>query len=168
MDLHEGMSQLSQKYKGKDWFNDIGTDNLGRCVVYINYTCHETLRDIPDQIAGKQVVVHFATSRDISKDKFVTRPQAISIPLYVPLADMIKLPPEEDESEDKSLRHLTDELDRMEKICGTNTLGEIFFEIHDKSNAVTNLSARYPEVSRVMQKLYDDYGFDVLYEEIEL
>lgn len=67
-----------------------------------------------------------------------------------------------------SVRTLTDELDRLEKLCGSNILGEIFFEENDGKNAVTNLSAKYPEVRKRIHRLYELYGFDVIYEELEL
>jgi hypothetical protein len=66
-----------------------------------------------------------------------------------------------------SVRALTDELDRIERSCGSNVLQDIFYEVHDGTNAVTNLSARYPEVRQRVQKLYDKYGFDTIYEELD-
>lgn len=73
-----------------------------------------------------------------------------------------------EEDEDQSLRHLQSELEKLEKICGTHTLSEIFFEEHDADRAITNISARYPEVRKSIHKLYQTYGFDLLYEELEL
>lgn len=66
-----------------------------------------------------------------------------------------------------SVRALTDEIDRLEKLCGSNILQDIFYEIQDGKNAVTNLSARYPEVRQRMEKLHAKYGFDVIYEELD-
>jgi hypothetical protein len=66
-----------------------------------------------------------------------------------------------------SVRALTDEIDRLERICGSNILQDIFYEIQDGKNAVTNLSAKFPEVRTRMQKLYDKYGFDIIYEELD-
>lgn len=66
-----------------------------------------------------------------------------------------------------SVRALTDEIDRLERICGSNILQDIFYEIQDGKNAVTNLSAKFPEVRARMQKLYDKYGFDIIYEELD-
>jgi hypothetical protein len=62
---------------------------------------------------------------------------------------------------------LIKELDRLEKICGSNPLQDIFYEIHDGDNCVTNLSIKYPDVSSSMRRLYDEYGFDVIYEELD-
>lgn len=69
--------------------------------------------------------------------------------------------------EDKSLSHLIAELDKLERQCGSNTLQDIFYEIHDGNNAVTEWSKRYPDVRKTLEKLYQQYGFDVIYEEMD-
>jgi len=66
-----------------------------------------------------------------------------------------------------SVRALTDELDRLERICGSNILQDIFYEVQDGKNAVTNLSAKFPEVRQRMEKLHAKYGFDIIYEELD-
>jgi hypothetical protein len=68
---------------------------------------------------------------------------------------------------ENDIGELIDELSRLEKICGSNTLQDIFYEIHDGKNAVTNLSDRYPLIKGSLQSLYDEYGFDVIYEELD-
>jgi len=72
-----------------------------------------------------------------------------------------------DQTQELSIRHLENELDRLERLCGSNTLQDIFYEIKDAHNAVTNLSARYPEVRKALERLYDQYGFDVIYENLD-
>ncbi len=184
MSIEEGMQQLSEMFKGKDWFYDIGTDQYGRIVVYVKYMCHENLHNVPDYAGGIQVLVHFAASKLATRDQFVDKPQtnkstypdgtpcpydreidvqAVVVPTVEPTLDEVLTP----EEEEKSLRHLQAELDKLEKICGSYTLQDIFYEIQDGKNAVTNMSARYPEVRKGMEKLYDQYGFDVIYEELD-
>lgn len=74
---------------------------------------------------------------------------------------------EEEKQLELSVRALTDELDRLERLCGSNILQDIFYEVHDKTNAVTNLSAKFPEVRGRVERLYDKYGFDIIYEELD-
>lgn len=74
---------------------------------------------------------------------------------------------EEERQLELSVRALTDELDKLERLCGSNILQDIFYEVHDKGNAVTNLSAKFPEVRQRMEKLHDKYGFDIIYEELD-
>lgn len=181
--------ELRQRYGDRDWFYDAGYDQYGRPVVYVKYENHETNFDIPDKIGGKQLLVHFAASVKFKKEDFFVKSGGNGIstlPAYTPTpkvvaATVIKQPEpvvedvvaemvdtEEQERElELSVRVLTDELDRLEKLCGTHILQEIFYEVHDGKNKVTNMSARYPVVEQGVKKLYDKYGFDTIYEELD-
>jgi hypothetical protein len=162
-------------FKDRDWFFDVGVDQHGRPTVYVKYMCHETLYDIPDTLGGRQALVHFAASKLARKDDFVDKPSSLSRPpplpnLPIPLTkEIVDLTEEAElvEEEDKSVRHLVNELDKLEKQCGSNILQDIFYEVHDGPNAVTNLSAKFPEVRRGLERLYKVYGFDVIYEELD-
>jgi hypothetical protein len=190
MDSTEGLRMLSDLYKGKDWFHSTGFDVYGRYVVYVKYMNHETLHDIPDFMDGRQVLVHFSGSLTATSAQFVNQPQApgASLKAHVPSYPELELEgaarradadgtmePTVDEvddvigveEEEKSVLHLQKELDRLEKQCGSYTLQDIFYEIQDGKNAVTNMSARYPEVRKGLEKLYSQYGFDVIYEELD-
>lgn len=173
MDLNEGMEHLRSLYKDKDWFHSVGTDQYGRLVVYVHYMCEDNLRNVVDNVGKTQVLVHFAGSLFLEKDKYVNRvgsqlqPQPVVVTQASPPpveADIAELT---DVEEEKSLLHLQNELDRLEKMCGSYTLQDIFYEIQDGKNAVTNLSARYPEVRKGMERLFQVYGFDVIYEELD-
>lgn len=185
MSIEEGMHQLSEQFKSRDWFYDVGTDQYGRIVVYVKYMNHETLHDVPDRAGGIQVLVHFATSKTATREQFVDSPkpsigitptqfvqkarEAQANGVDVGFGQLIDQLDEEiiSGSDEKSIRYLQDELEKLEKICGSYTLQNIFYEIQDGKNAVTNLSVRYPEVRQRMEKLYDMYGFDVIYEELD-
>ena len=191
MNINEGMEQLSQMFKTRDWFYDVGQDPYGRIVVYVKYMCQETLHEIPDKAGGIQVLVHFSGSKTATREQFVDTPNAPGSTLkpFDPKAfieaakvaqangidtgfgsmlddgDLDQIVGHEEE--EKSVLHLQKELDRLEKSCGSRTLQDIFYEVQDGKNAVTNMSARYPEVRQTMEKLYDEYGFDVIYEELD-
>jgi hypothetical protein len=174
MDINEGMEHLRQMYKDKEWYHSVGQDQHDRLVVYINYATIENLSEIPDRVAGKQVLTHFASSLSLDKDKYVNRVNTSILPMMEleGLARRADADGSVDEdinfqTEELSLRHLENELDRLEKACGSNTLQDIFYEIKDAHNAVTNLSARYPDVRHALEKLYDQYGFDVIYENLD-
>jgi hypothetical protein len=170
---------LHDKYKDRDWFHSVGTDQHNRYVVYVKYMNHDTLHDIPDYEGGVPVLVHFAASKLATRDQFVQKPGQISLKLLTDIKlETLPLPLVDEivdvvgsvsgaDTEDKTLRHLQNELDKLEKLCGTYTLNDIFYEIQDGKNAVTNMSSRYPEVRQRMEKLYDQYGFDVIYEELD-
>lgn len=183
MEVSERLETLKQMFKDREWVFDVGLDQYGRLVVYTKFTCHETLHDIPDRVDGQQVMVHFADSKTATREKFTNSPNAPGSLLkpFVAAAkaaqvkgvdtgfgqaadDIEELPSNllEFDTDD-----LCKELDRLEKICGTNILQDIFYELHDGKNAVTNLSVRYPEVRARLEKLYDEFGFDVIYEEMD-
>lgn len=184
MDLDEGKEQLTALFKGRDWFHDVGTDQYGRYVVYINFTTHESLHDVPDRVNGKQVLVHFVGSKTAKREDY-TKAVTSSLHKFSELKDKMSTEQKarvdemvkealdiidaalDGESEEQSLRHLQNELERLEKACGSHTLQDIFYEVQDGKNAVTNLSERYPDVRKDMEKLFDQYGFDVIYEELD-
>lgn len=177
MELNEGIELLTRMFKGRDWFYDVGTDQYGRIVVYTNFMCQETLLDIPDKMAGRQVLVHFATSKLATREQYTNpgRPAPFSAPPK-PVLELVIEPDEPDEPFDvieldasdleNDVDDLCKELDKIERQVGSNIMQDIFYEIHDGKNAVTNLSAKYPEARSSMEKLYNEYGFDVIYEEI--
>ena len=147
MNINEALDYLSELIEDNDWFHDVGMCPSDKLIVYTKWQSREILEEIPNKIAGYQILVHFAPLGS-------TKPN-------------VKVFDIEDEQE-YDLNDLTKELDRLEKICGTNILGSIFYEIQDQNNAVTNLSAMFPEVRLSMDKLFEEYGFDIIFENLEL
>lgn len=189
---------LQEQYGDHDWFADVGTDEYGRCVVYVKYMNRETLALPQFTEEGREICVHFLTSKTATRDQFVEKQGGVSLPVYQPLkpsftagefiaaaheaqtkgidtgfgvlADPNYDPVEEELSqviENKSLQFLQNSLEKLEKDCGSFVLQDIFYEIHDGKNAVTNNSTRYPEVRKKLEKLYREYGFDVIYDELD-
>lgn len=168
--MDERVEELTNMFKDRDWFHSVGYEQYGRVVVYVKYSCHETLYDIPDHCQGKQVLVHFAASLLSTADQFKTT--------QTPPIPKLELVEEDDVEElpssflELDLDDLCKRLDKLERTCGSNALQDIFYEVHDNRltngrDTVTNLSAKYPEVREAMEKLYDEYGFDVIYEELD-
>lgn len=160
---------LISKFKGRDWFDSVGQDKSGRLVVYVKYMCEETTNDIPRQVAGINVLVHFATSKNIKKELYAHKgfkPKEVILPEVEDL-DNDDVEFIEEPNTPLDLRELVAELDRLEKLSSSNLMQDIFYEVHDGVNAVTNLSNKFPEVRRGMEKLYDQYGFDLIYENMD-
>lgn len=168
MEVVKVLGYLKEHFQGRDWYYDVGTDEYGRPVVYVNYMSLTIMSDVPNHLGDHQVLVHFAGYKKANREGFVENISKSSIPLYVAPSAPVPTFSVVEEVTETDLLALTDELDRLERICGSNILGDIFFEINDKHNAVTNLSAKYPEIRLSMEKLYNEYGFDVIYEELEL
>ncbi len=180
--MDEKVEFLTKMFQDRDWFHSVGYEQYGRVVVYVKYMCHETLYDIPDTCLGKQVLCHFSASLLATREQFVETPPKFTPSAFAQAAKEAQAKGidtgfgqamDDIEELDSSvlevdLSHLQEELTRLEKLCGTSTLADIFFEIQDGKNAVTDLSNKYPEVRQRLEVLFDEYGFDVLYEELEL
>lgn len=187
--MDERIEQLTNMFKDRPWFDSVGYEQYGRVVVYVKEMNQETLYDIPSTCLGKQVLTHFAASKTAQADQFKVPPpktvNVLSLDEFLAKAKEAQaaghdvgvgqmLDADDDIEElDSSLlevdmSHLHDELRKLEKMCHASVLSDIFFEVHDGKNAVTDMSAKYPDVAAKMQALYDEYGFDVLYEELEL
>jgi len=163
-------SWLHEQFKDREWFHSVGRDQYNRLVVYIKFSCHETLHDVPDRVEGIQVLCHFSGSKTATATQFASSPTAQPVP--APKLELLIQEEDDVEELDSSLlesdlSELCKKLDYLERQCGSNCLQDIFYEVHDGKNSVTNLSAKYPEVRRVLEELYDEYGFDVIYEELD-
>jgi len=163
--------QLRINFGNRDWFHSVDKDKSGRLVVYVKYMCDETTYDIPRQIEGVNVLVHFAGSKNIKKELYAHKgfkPKEVFVSEAVEdlgTSDDVEFIEEPNTPLD--LRELVAELDRLEKMSGSNIMQDIFYEVHDGINAVTNLSSKFPDVRRGMDKLYHQYGFDLIYENMD-
>jgi len=175
--MDRNIEKLHDSFKNKDWFFSVGKDEFNRVVVYVKYMCQSTLYDIPTSINGQQVLVHFAGSHTATLDRFVTDENKSMFRLKSLAAEAED--PDKNDLEDEleldfdipsfsfhDVKDLINELERLEDICGA-AVEDIFYEIHDGKNAVTNFSAKFPEVRRSMESLYEDYGFDIISEQFE-
>jgi len=135
---------LKNLFKNQDWFYDVGLDNFSRNIVYVHYMNEHIINYI--NLHDKNTLIHFAGSIKNYKNN-------IEI--------------EEKISEDINEWLILDsEIDELRKNCGSNILSDIFYEAHDKENAITNLSSKFPDIRVTINYLYDRYGFDILYEKI--
>lgn len=158
MSISESLTTVRELCHGKDWFHDVLPGDHDRIIVCVNRMDNEAHTLIPDFVNKHQVLVHYASYYSVEKDKFTEKlssPAMASKPGFV------------DDVEDPDLDHLIKELDRLERICGSNILQDIFYEIHDGKNAVTNLSVKFPEVRSGLEKLFEVFGFDVIYDELD-
>ena len=150
MTIQESANLLKNQLCNNDWFFDISILDKQN-VVYVHSMDISVFTTIPNEIDNCQVLVHFANEPEKKSIKHTN-------PIII----------EEDESNEPDLDYLIYQLDKAEKICGPNILEDIFFEIKDQNNAVTNLSAKFPEVRKIMDELYETFGFDVVYNELEI
>jgi hypothetical protein len=158
---------LHDRLVNKDWFHSVGLDKYKRIVVYVKYMCDETTNDIPREINGVRVLCHFADSKNINPELFSHKGVKSKVVAPLPELDNEDVEFIEEPNTPLDLRELVSELDRLEKMSGSNIMQDIFYEVHDGANAVTNLSSKFPDVRRGMETLYNQYGFDLIYENMD-
>lgn len=148
---------LIEQIKDCDWFCGSGKDDYNRHVIYVNKMNLEILLSLPNECDNVQVLCHYYNSFVIDSSKYVEKID--SEPQNYVVEDSIESKFQKDE-----IKYHVGLL--LEKY-GVNTVQDIFYEIHDGGNAVTNLSAIFPELKEKMMDLYRKFGFNPLYKEIE-
>lgn len=172
METKDGIVSLQKEYSHFDWYDSVGLDRYGRYVVYVTKMDLGVMTGVRQSLDGKQVLISYAQSKPENLTKYHTvtdfnAPKFKLTPVVIHEVEREEDIEEEDEADVFSIDKLIMELDRLEKICGPNILQDIFFEIHDGKNAVTNLSNKFTDVRITLEKLYNDYGFDIIYEELD-
>lgn len=137
--MEDILGLLSEHLKKYEWFYDVGLDEYNRPTVYVKYMSSDVFNAVPDKCYGKQVMLHFAGYKTANKNNFLNT--------------------QEDE-----LLVLTNKIYKITKNCGLNIFKDIFFEEHDNVNSITNLSEKFPDTRNKVSELYDEYGFDVIYD----
>lgn len=148
------LNNLKNALKDKIWFYDTGIDEYDRPVVYVhlmNSSIFKELSEVSKQFLETSPCIHYASSSLFERSKYVNE-----INLIKNLPNSIY-----------TLDFLFHELNKLKDVCGLNILSDIFYEVHDGQNAITNLSAKFPEVKDSLDKLYAEYGFDLIYNYLE-
>jgi hypothetical protein len=171
MEVQDGIKFLVEKYSTNAWYDSVGLDKFGRYVVYVTTMNLEVMQTVQQSLEKKQVLISYANSKPENLKNYTTyhdwnRPRPVA-PVVVAPAIVVEEEPEEEFIEAINVEELITELDRLERICGSHGLQDIFYEVHDGRNAVTNLGSKFPDVKRDMMELYNHYGFDVIYEELD-
>lgn len=161
--VQDALHQLHVKLNGYNWYAGkvlVNSQLHNSVVAYVKYMNQEVEETVPLKVGGFDVRVHFASSLCEDASKFVsTGFNQVTVPSVLSETnDEVTLTPALD------LHH---ELWKLRRVCGAEHLTDIFYEVHDGPLAITNVSVEYPEVRSKIQELYDEYGFDVLFEELD-
>jgi len=148
MQLDNIQDQLSQF----DWYHSHVVEPR-KVTIYVNYMNHNVLTAIPDKIGDKQTVLCFSSHVLAKADDYSFFPQ-------------VKKQEELGEQEDVTFDDLK-ELDYIISVAGIENTLHLFYEIHDSDDNVTQVASAFPLEAKAMAKLYDKYGFDVLYDYLE-
>ena len=180
MELSEALDQLNKKLFSYDWYAKKVEKNSilhGSIVAYVHRMDSEVYALVPDYIGPWTVRIHYIASFfGPEKSVYQTMVDAQKVEAkskLQKLADEIgDLPTTllavgSLEREDNMLDvDVSDEIWKLSKLCGWQNLEDIFYEVHDGVNAVTNQSEAFPEVRTKLEYLYELVGFDVLADEI--
>lgn len=145
----EKLQQLKDLFKNKDWFYDVGTEEFNNPVVYVKTMSLNIINEI----------------NYLSKDKLDLLPHIhyASSLMEKPYVQHLG----NDTPDTKDPYYLMGKMSSLKEFCGANILSDIFYEVHDGKNAITNLSVKFPEVRDTLEQLYSDFGFSAIYELIE-
>ncbi len=145
--------ELLSQIANKPWFHSLGKDEFDRPVVYVKHLCQEAI-NIPDTLNEKQLLVHLSGYLEASKEKYISSLQ-LSKAEFDP--DFMRK-----------------EIFALKRQCGSDNLIDILYEVHQDlspsicpEEVLTEISEDFPEVRFRLERLYEQYGMDVLFEEIE-
>jgi hypothetical protein len=143
--------KLKENLTKEIWFKDIKLNN-NKIFVYVSHLSEDILKTdkIPDFVESKQVLVHF----DISNKKADTYIEKLSTPGIKPEEVL--------EAHDEDIEELTSYLDEFKKDLSLNIVEDIFYEVHDDKNKLTNFGSKYPNVLEKMTYLYNKFGFNLI------
>jgi hypothetical protein len=124
-----------------------------RFIIYVD-SMKEQLT-IPNFIDNHQILIHYMSYKNATKSNFIeihkSYEQKIEIEEEIDINVLIE-----------TINKLLDK-----ENCSVNVLETILFEIQDGDNAVTSLSNFYPYVLETLKKMFDIYGLDIIYEELQ-
>lgn len=159
-----GLRMLKERFQDEPWFYDVELDQYGRYVVYSTDMTSKVTSLIHEYFGGIQVLCHYASSHTLNLNKFVH-----TVSLYKPQLTATTVSCTDcDVPEDFDLEELEREIKVLTDIYELHVVYNVFFEYHDKNDAVTNFSEQYPSARDKIEELYDKYGFDLLYDQLGL
>jgi hypothetical protein len=145
------LQSLKDSFKNDSWFYDVGLDTFNRPVLYVHLLNKDIINYIREKDNSNDFLIHYAAYAKININNYITIIENKA----------------ESNVDDLDLNYLVDEVNYLQSVCKRSILQDIFYEVHDGKNAVTNLSSAFPEVKDSISDLYQIYGYDLLYEELE-
>jgi hypothetical protein len=129
------------------WFHSIGKTKDGRIVVYVTKMNSEVLHAVPNNIYENQVLLHFVSFKDFDPNKMAN---------YIYTTTQVEQKPD--------LKQL---VDKLKSESSPGLVQDIFYEIHDGDNAITDESWKHPKIRLALEQLYGEFGFDSVYDQLE-
>lgn len=162
--INDSMHALHAQLHGQPWYAGqvlLHPVSPRTMIAYVHYMGRDVDAAVPTVFEGYNVKMHFIGSLSVLDTTIKkTFPQPA-------VAPEVKAALETEEAVLAPAGDLHNDLWKLRGVCGHSQLRDIFYEIHDGDDAVTNLSPDYPEVRAKLQSLYDTFGFDVLFEDLD-
>jgi hypothetical protein len=143
---NKAIETLKEKLSSKDWFvgAEIDPDYKLSVVCYVSKMNTDILKEIPEKIDDENILIHFAPYKP---------PPPITLDDLKKENKEIKISDIDPESE---IEHLI-------LICGKGNLMIILDEIHNADEKKA-MSKEFEKVASQMNALYDEFGYDILFD----
>ena len=148
--MNENIDDFSSLFIEKDWFHSTGMDEFNRPIVYVKKINKEVMDFIPDKINNKQIIVRFSAAKLALKSDYVSEFRSFNYDNLISFDITASI---------KDIKSLEDKY-------GLSNVMEVFYHIHDGLSEKGYAAKEYPELHSKLQSLYDELGFDILYEYI--
>lgn len=164
--LQDALHSLKVQLHGYPWFaqQTAKHDSLHNAIVaYVHLMNREIETLVPLKVDGWDVRAHFVGSANtLSTAEKKSAPLSTAHPVAPVVVQLLQ-----EEPEFTTTLDIHNEIWKLRRVCGKENLTDIFYEIHDGDDAVTNHSEQFPLVREKLQSLYNEFGFDLLFEEID-
>lgn len=156
--MSSNIAQLTNILSQYDWFDFIEQDEYGRYVVYSKYINNNVRSLVPSTVENKQLLLHFSAYAH-------AKPEVLYFGKTSTLNRLLNQLEDSSLSSNDTYVVLDQIMDELELMTDSfDRVEDIFYEIHDKQNAITNHSKNYPLVRSTLEKMYNMLGFDVLFD----
>jgi hypothetical protein len=149
------LKTLITKFGSQAWFHSAEVEPAWKqtVILYAKEMSPEILKTVPERIDDCRVLLHFSSYKELV--------EAAKKPIVVPKVAAPVVVVEEKKEEEPTL---TTRVWGLKKICGMENLLAILNEINAK--AETKVAEEYPTVLEELGKLDEEFGYDVVYEEV--
>jgi hypothetical protein len=146
------LKTLVSKFGSQSWFHSAEIEPTWKqtVILYAKEMSPEILKAVPERIEDCRVLLHFSSYKELVENA--------KKPIAAPVAM------EEKQKKEVEEPTLTSRVWALKKICGKENLLSVLNEINAK--AETKVAEEYPAVLEELTKLDDEFGYDVLYEEL--
>lgn len=144
MSLLAEIAKIKEIYDQFDWFESVNIKD-NKVFIYVNKMSGDIFEKIPDKFNGKPVKIHYQQSKDCNSGNYLKHYTFESLDHDFKLIEFVQ---------------------KNTEIYGRRVMANMFYEIHDGENCLTNLKIKYPHLHTEMLIFYENYGYLSLVREL--